>query len=252
VPRNGTYTLDAYNRSSRTERFGIAWTVEGNPAAAGGRLLGMAPIPPQSPQHVALIDEFAPIELASATYMKPDFDREDLINGIDTLSILDGNSDFVYSPGESYPIYFGPELRHNPLDRLSDRSWFDGSTIDLNLLALSSGWRSLPSTFTDSDGNLPPTLIGDSLFLNMLQVTPLNLFPLEFNFVVDVDRNGLFTQDIDGVGWFQVQNIPEPAGMLLAALAGSGLLVFGRRRDGFTLALLRVGRSRTMRAASAE
>jgi hypothetical protein len=77
----------------------------------------------------------------------------------------------------------------------------------------------------------------------MLQVTPMNLFPLEFNFVVDVDRNGLFTQDIDGVGWFQVQNIPEPAGLLLVALAGSGFLVFGRRRDGLNLGLWRVGRT---------
>jgi hypothetical protein len=229
VPRNGTYAIDVVNQTARVERFGVAWTVEGNPAAAGGRLLGMAPPPPESPRDMVLIDEFTPIEVASSIYMKPAFDRDELLSGADTLSILDGNSDFVYTPSESYPIYFGPEYRENPFDRLSDRSWFDGSTIDLNMLMLSSGWRSLPSAEADSDGNLPPTLIGDSSFQQMLEFTPLSLFPLEFNFVVDVDRNGLFTREIDGVGWFHVTVVPEPATAVLVAIAVLGAL-FRRRR----------------------
>lgn len=68
----------------------------------------------------------------------------------------------------------------------------------------------------DSEGNLPPTLISDSQFLSELAANP-DLFP-EFNFVIDVDSDGFFTRETDGVGWFQVA-VPEP-GTLLLLIAG--------------------------------
>jgi hypothetical protein len=210
------------NKTDQADELAVAINIGSNPAASGGIARVTQRLTPEDGLANTVGDLLA-VEQQNSVYVKHTFNRASLLSGADKLFVLDDDDGFAYSPGASHSIYFGQELRDNLLDPNSDTDWF-ASTINLTSLTSTLGWRTLPSTAADSSGNLPPTLIGDSLFLNDLLSNP-DPFP-EFNFVIDVDANGLFTPEIDGVGWFQV--VPEPGGALLLALACIAMTVIGR------------------------
>lgn len=202
VDRSDEHVIQLKNGTDRDEKYGFSVLFTGNPAAAGGRLLASArPLPGAVTS--TRINARLPVELASNVHMKASFDCAQLLSQSDDVFVLDDNDDFSYQPGFSYPIYFGPELRDVPSDPNSDTNWFQ--TPSINLLSL-SGWRMVPSTPAASDGTLPATLISDALFRS--QLTCASNSPSEFNFVIDVDGDGFFSPDDDGIGWFVVRNAP--------------------------------------------
>jgi hypothetical protein len=226
VSASGDWLLGVVNRDPRQEVYGFARLIAGNPAAAGGRLIAQRSGPPDDRMLLSTNTEeqLVPIELASSRYMKWRFEKTELLGGADEVDILDDNSDFIYTPGQRYSIYFGHELLDNPLDLSSQSDWFD-HLIDLDELVASRGWRALLSAEADAEGNLPPTLISDAVFLAELAADPA-LFRA-YNFVVDVDGDGLFTPDSDGIGYFAV--VPEPGSLAIVGL-GALLLTVRRRR----------------------
>jgi subtilisin family serine protease len=224
APRNGPYWIQLLNKTNQADELAIAINIGSNPAASGGTVRTNSRRTPEDGVSTTLGD-LLPVEAQSSVFVKHTFDRQALLGGQDSVFVLDANDGFSYTPGSTPSIYFGQELRDNPLDPTSDSDWFTG-TIDLTSLTTTLDWRVLTSTAADSNGNLPPTLIGDSLFLSQLG-SSVERFP-EFNFVIDVDANGLFTAEVDGVGWFQI--VPEPGASVIAAWLTAFLVRPIRRR----------------------
>lgn len=197
IATSGEHVLQVFNHTNRDDRFGLVWLVTGNPAPAGGRIIASAKAMPES-SGTETVAQLADVELNHAVFAKATFRSDQILTGLDDVFVMDTNCDFVYEPGVSYPIYFGPERRDNASDPNSDTDWFEAPSVSLMSL---NGWRTVSSLPADPDGSLPPTLISDSTFRNEIRCGGRH----EYNFVIDVDGDGMFTPDVDGIGYFVVE-----------------------------------------------
>ncbi|MEQ9454878.1 MAG: S8 family serine peptidase [Phycisphaeraceae bacterium] len=233
IARNGFWAVDVWNRSANTEGFAIAIEVNSNPAAVGGITpWAFSSHVTEADADIPVLGDLLPVEANSGIYMKPTFSLEQLAAGEDLLHILDDNLDYTYASGATYNVFWGAELRDVPDDTFTDTDWFQGLIPDMDSLLSLNNWQQATSGLVDADGNLTPAQIADPQFWQDIS-DALNGIPtlntaaeslaalvnnqvLEFNFVVDVDGDRLFSPDVDGVGWFQVTTtIPEPTTTLL-------------------------------------